>query len=249
MKNKPKKAKTQKHKKIIASIPGALLFAYLAVFISGCSESLQPGLGGSGATETDRFQLDAFRVIQRALSDDDPLAKVNAVEVIVTTKQIRFMSQVHRLLRDEFAPVRFAAALAVGDLQYSIARGSVSRLLKDEDLSVIVAAAYAMGRIGYPEYLEVVRKAMESEDQTVRANAAFMLGRTGDQSLLGLLKQAQEDKNSSDKVRFQVLEARARLGDEELSLRKISLSAWKSRPANGPMCWQPWQSVKFAHPL
>jgi HEAT repeat protein len=77
-----------------------------------------------------------------------------------------------------------------------------------------------MGRIGYPEYLEVVRKAMESEDQTVRANAAFMLGRTGDQSLLGLLKQAQEDKNSSDKVRFQVLEARARLGDEEV-LQKL----------------------------
>ncbi|MHC4194178.1 MAG: HEAT repeat domain-containing protein, partial [Planctomycetota bacterium] len=57
-------------------------------------------------------------------------------------------------------------------------------------------------------------------DQTVRANAAFILGRTGDINALKLLKWAQEDKNSSDKVRFQVLEARARLGDEEV-LQKL----------------------------
>jgi HEAT repeat protein len=38
----------------------------------------------------------------------------------------------------------------------------------------------------------------------------------GDKSALDLLKSAQEDKNSIDKVRLQIFEARARLGDEEV---------------------------------
>jgi hypothetical protein len=37
---------------------------------------------------------------------------------------------------------------------------------------------------------------------------------------LDLLKSVQEDENTSDKVRFQILEARARLGDDEV-LQKL----------------------------
>ena len=77
-----------------------------------------------------------------------------------------------------------------------------------------------MGRLGYPEYFEIVRESIKNQDRTVRANAAFLLGKTGDKSSLKLLKWAQEDKNTNDKVRFQVLEARARLGDDEV-LQKL----------------------------
>jgi HEAT repeat protein len=129
------------------------------------------------------------------------------------------MPKVQRLLKDEFVPVRFAAALAVGDLQYSPAKSSVSQLLKDKDINVIIAAAYAMVKLGDAEYYEVIRKAINSNDQTVRANAAFLLGKTGDTSSLKLLKWAQEDKDSGDKVRFQALEARARLGDGDVLQR------------------------------
>ncbi len=148
------------------------------------------------------------------------MARVNAVEVIATTGQIKLMPNVLRLLQDEFTPVRFAAALAVGDMQYSPAKNSVSPLLKDKDINVIVAASYAMGRLGSAEYFEVIRKALNSNDQTVRANAAFLLGKVGGKGSLNLLKSAQEDKNSNDKVRFQILEARARLGDDEV-LQKL----------------------------
>ncbi len=219
MENKPKKAKTQQHKRIIASVPGALLCACLAVFVFGCNESSQTTAGDLYLGDTTSTQAQALRIIQEALADNNPLVRVNAIEVVATTRQVKLMPQVHRLLQDEFAPVRFASALAVGDLKYSFAKGSVSRLLKDQDVNVIIAAAYAMGRLGSTEYFEVVRKAIDSEDQTVRANAAFLLGKTGDRSSLRLLKWAQEDKNSSDKVRFQVLEARARLGDEEVLQR------------------------------
>ncbi|MHC4425823.1 MAG: HEAT repeat domain-containing protein [Planctomycetota bacterium] len=220
MKNKPIRAKTQRHKKIIASILHIVLFAYLIISTFGCNESSQPALGQSDAPGATSIQMEAFRIIQGALAESDPVARVNAIEVVASTGQIKLMPEVHRLLQDEFAPVRFASALAVGDLQYSLAKRSAGRLLKDKDVNVMVAAAYAMGRLGDAEYFEVVRKAIDSEDQTVRANAAFILGRTGDINALKLLKWAQEDKNSSDKVRFQVLEARARLGDEEV-LQKL----------------------------
>ena len=216
MKNKPKKAKTRKYKKIIASILHIWLFVCLAILIFGCDESLQTTSDDFDTASVTPMQAEAFRIIRDALADNDPVARVNAIEVVVTAGQIQFMPQVHKLLQDESAPVRFAAALAVGDLKYSLAKSSINRLLKDKDTNVIVAAAYAMGRLGFPEYYEVVRKAIDSDDQTIRANAALMLGKIRDKSSLKLLKWAQEDKNSSDKVRLQALEARARLGDEEV---------------------------------
>jgi HEAT repeat protein len=165
-------------------------------------------------------QIQASQIIQNALEDTNPVARVNAIEVIATTGQFQFMPNVQRLLQDEFTPVRFAAALAVGDMRYSQAKNSLIPLLKDEDVNVIVAASYAMGRLGSTEYFQVVRKAITNNDPTVRANAAFLLGKTGDKGALDLLKSAQEDKNSSDKVKFQILEARARIGDEEV-LQKL----------------------------
>ena len=219
MASKSEKDKTQKQKKIVASIVYALFFMCVILFVFGCEESSQT-LGDYYVTNIASPRAEAYRIIQNALDDTNPVAKVNAIEVIATTGQIKLMPKVQRLLQNEFTPVRFAAALAVGDTQYSPAKNSVSPLLKDKDVNVVVAASYAMGRLGYPEYFEIVRESIKNQDRTVRANAAFLLGKTGDKSSLKLLKWAQEDKNTNDKVRFQVLEARARLGDDEV-LQKL----------------------------
>ena len=222
MAGKSIKSKTQKHKNIVTSISiaYALLFACPAVFFFGCEDSSQSMLEDYYVDNIDSIQSEAFRIIQNALDDTNPVAKVNAIEVVATIGQINLMPKVQRLLQDEFTPVRFAAALAVGDMQYSPARNQVSLLLKDKDINVIIAASYAMGRLGSTEYFEVIRKALNNNDQTVKSNAAFLLGKTGDKGSLNLLKSAQEDKNINDKVRFQILEARARLGDDEV-LQKL----------------------------
>ena len=220
MENQFKKTKMPRHKKIITCIPYALLFAYLAVFVFGCNESMQPPPEDFSTANMSSTQAAAMQIIQASLADSNPVVRVNAIEVVATTGQIKLMPRVQRLLQDEFVPVRFAAALAVGDLQYSLAKNSVSPLLKDRDVNVIIAAAYAMARLGSVEYIEVVRKAIDSNDQVVRANAAFLLGKIRDTRALKLLKWAQEDRDSSDKVRFQALEARARLGDREV-LQKL----------------------------
>jgi len=198
----------------------ALLFAYLTIFALGCDEPLQRTSGDFNVSNLNTPWSKALRITQASLADNDPLVRIHAIEVVASTGQLRLMPTVHRLLRDKSMPVRFAASLAVGDLEYSPAKSSAGKLLEDEDTNVVIAAAYAMGKLGSAEYLDVVRKAIHSDDQTVRANATFILGKMGDKSSLKLLKWAQEDKNSSDKVRFQALEARARLGDEQV-LQKL----------------------------
>jgi len=207
------KAQTQQCGKIIVSVLHTLVFAYLIVSVFGCNDSMRTTSGDFNTTNMNTPQAQAVRIIWNGLEDNNPLIRVNAIEVVASTGQIKFMPKVQRLLRDEVVPVRFAASLAVGDLRYTPAKSSVSPLLKDKDVNVIIAAAYAIGKIGDTEYFEVIRKAINSDDQTVRANAAFLLGKTGDTSSLNLLKWALEDKDSRDKVRFQALEAMARLGD------------------------------------
>jgi HEAT repeat protein len=212
--------KAQKQKNIFVFIFYSLFFAILTLFVAGCEESSQIMLGDFYVTDAASLQAEASRIIQDALFDTNPVARVNAIEVVATTGQVKFMPQVQRLLQDEFTPVRFAAALAVGDMQYTPAKNQVSRLLRDKDINVIVAASYAMGKLGSVEYFEVVRRALNSNDPTVKSNAVYLLGKTSDKSSLNLLKSLQEEKSTSDKVRFQILEARARLGDEEV-LQKL----------------------------
>jgi HEAT repeat protein len=209
----------------VGGLPSSVVCILSSVlcFLSGCGGMSQSLLGDFYVTNVASAQSEAKHVINDALADSDPMAKVNAIEVVGTTGRVDFMPKVQRLLRDQSVPVRFAASLAVGDLQYVPAERSLKPLLEDQDANVIVAASYAMGRLGSPEYYQVVRKAAQSEDQTVRANAVLLLGKIGDRSALTLLKSVEEDKDSTDKVRFQVLQARTRLGDEEVLKRLWAL--------------------------
>ncbi|UCC99153.1 MAG: HEAT repeat domain-containing protein [Phycisphaerales bacterium] len=210
---------TNTHAKTRAAIHRALLLICLAVIGVGCKDSSESLLGDFYVTSVAPVRAEAKHVIDQALADSDPVARVNAIEVVGTTGRVDFMPKVQRLLQDSAVPVRFATALAVGDLRYAPAKTSLTPLLKDQDSNVIIAASYAMGRLGAEDYYRVLIEGTESKDQTVRANAVLLLGKTGERKYLDVIKAAQEDRFSSDKVRFQALEARARLGDEEVLQR------------------------------
>ena len=205
----------QKHKKIYLSILQILLFGYLQLFTIGCDESSQTKSGDFNVTNNAPWSK-ALRIIQEGLVDNDPLVRSRAIEVVASTRQLKLMPQVLRLQNDKSMPVRFAVALAVGDLEYSPAKRSLNQLLNDNDANVIIAAAYAMCRLGSFEHLQVLRKGAKSNDQTVRANAALLLGKSGDKSSLELLWQILQDKNSDDRVVYQSAEAIAMLGDEKI---------------------------------
>jgi HEAT repeat protein len=186
-----------------------------AVFILGCNKFSQETYLPRGGS-IDKLVPEAEQIIQEGLSDGDPLIRTNTIEVIAATKQIKLMPKVQRLLEDDFVPVRFAAALAVGDLKYSFAESSVRQLLKDRDENVKIAADYALCKLGVSSGFELVRKAAASSDQTVRANAVLLLGKSGDKNSLKVLYWALRNKDSDDKVRLQAAEAIARLGDERI---------------------------------
>lgn len=161
---------------------------------------------------------EASQIIRTALADPDPAVRVNAIEVVATSKRIRLIPKVRRLLKDDFVPVRFAAVLAVGDLEYSLAAKALTALLQDQNENVRIAALYALGKIGSPDTFEQIRKAIVSPDQTVRANAALLLGKSGDNSSLTsqALWWTLRRQDSGDMVRFQTAEAIAMLGDERI---------------------------------
>jgi len=161
---------------------------------------------------------EATRIIREGLADPEPVIRVNAIEVVARTRQTMLIPKVQRLLNDNFVPVRFAATLAVGDLQYSLGQDKLRELLQDKNENVRIAALYALARLGSNESLQQLRKAITSPDQTVRANAALLLGKSGDtsdltyQALWWTLRRPE----SGDMVRFQTAESLARLGDERI---------------------------------
>ena len=161
---------------------------------------------------------DASQIIRAALADPDPTIRVNAIEVVAASKRIRLIPKVRHMLKDDFVPVRFAAVLAVGDLEYSLAAKSLTALLQDKNENVRIAALYALGKIGYPGNFEQIRRAITSPDQTVRANAALLMGKSGDNSTITrqALWWTLRRQDSGDMVRFQTAEAIAMLGDERI---------------------------------
>jgi len=201
------------------------------LFTCGCEELLQkqpapaaaPPPVVSPAVSTapvavgiDAQYSNAIRIVLEGLGDKNEMIRVNAIEVVASTGQARLMPKVQRLLNDKAVPVRFAGALAVGDMQYTLAKRSVMKLLRDRDLNVKIAASYAMIKLGHPEYTKVLHKAITSSDQTVRANAVLLLGKTGDKNALNALRWALKQKNSDDKILFQAADSIAMLGDKQI---------------------------------
>jgi len=195
-----------------------LILACALVMSAGCEEPQKIGIAPkiTQSVDINDLTMQAYRIILDSLSDNDPSIRANAVEVVAQTGQIKLVPKVQRLLEDDIAPVRFAAALAIGDLEYSFGARGLQRLFKDPDSNVKIAACYGMVKLGSVKYREVLRRAVGSTDQTVRANAAFLLGKSRDRDALKLLYWAMQDKDSADKVTYQAAESVATLGDERI---------------------------------
>ena len=183
--------------------------------LCGCNPSVSAGKVEPGIPD-DVLKAQATRIIQQALAGGDPQVRANAIEAAAATNQTQFLPEVKRLLRDEFVPVRFAAAVAIGDIRDKSARQDITQLLKDNDENVKIAAGYALYRIGSAGGLSFALKGIKSSDQQVRANAVFLLGKSGDKNALPLLYQAIRGEDSDEKVQLNAVEAIARLGDEAI---------------------------------
>lgn len=193
-----------------------LASGWLMLPVAGCGGTLQT-VDMSDTHNLANLKGRATMIIKEGLGDNNPEIKVNAIEAAADIKQMEFMPEVKGLIKDDFVPVRFAAALAVGDCEYNLARKTVEQLLeKAPDENTKIAAAYALFKLGSEEHIEFIREAIKSKDMSLRANAVLLLGKSGDKDSVQLLRWVLNDRNSDDKVQFQAAEALARLGDEEI---------------------------------
>ncbi len=187
--------------------------------LAGCTPSLAEDR--ASAPSPNPHWAKANQIISSALTDQDPRVRAGAIEVVASTRQLRFAPQLRQLARDPVMPVRFAAILGVGDLQYAAAASDVKQIFDEtqEDANPRLAAAYALCRLGAPQYRDIVRKAIVDRNQTVRANAALLLGKLKDRQAADALYWALQDKDSDERVTAQAAESIAMLGDNSIYQR------------------------------
>jgi apolipoprotein N-acyltransferase len=194
----------------------------LGAVTAGCTEGQQaadltvPGLG-----PTKSLQEQAIDVVRQGLTHENSYVRTAAVQVVLTAKRRDLMPIAARLLEDKVAPVRFVAALAVGELDYYAASSLLSTRLKDPDPSVRLAAAYAMARQGQREHIETIRRALNDPSPKVRANAIMLLGKLGDASDIRRLYQRLGADESDSRVRLQAVLAIAQLKDPNIYREKL----------------------------
>ena len=169
-----------------------------------------------GSETTKGLVAGAEKAVSAGLKSRDGRVRANAIEVVSAGKKGVFLPKIVELLNDEVVPVRFAAAVALGDLQYEKGENQLQQLLNSPDLNVKVAAAYALCRLGEKQHLSIIEKAAQTDDQTVKANAAMLLGKLKSKESLTILYSLKDNEDSSDTVAFNATEAIARIGDGKI---------------------------------
>ena len=129
-------------------------------------------------------------------------------------------------LADTEPRVRFAAAMAVGDLKLASAKDDVVKLVDDNDVNVRIAVRYALHRLGDYRFSHDLERTAVDQDMRVRSNTAMVLGKIEGPSALKLLMPMRRDVEAS--VRLQVAEALLQHGDERglKTLVAASVSAY-----------------------
>jgi HEAT repeat protein len=195
-----------------------LLFA-TSMVLSGCEQqvSQRPDAASVPLIESlAPLNAQATQIVREALVDNSPQVRTNAIEVVSTGRRAELMPIVVALVNDDSVPVRFALAIAVGDLRYYGGKKTIKKLFADKNQNVRIAAAYALTKLGEGDYTRMIREAIRSKDKTVRANAALLLGLLGNKKALNDLYWTLRAPDSDDRIRLQAVEAIAMLGDNKI---------------------------------
>ncbi len=192
------------------------------VVLAGCTEDQQftPTLFNQ-QTKAQSLQPQALTILKSGLNHDNAYIRNHSVEIVAVTGCRKLMPDLLSRLKDSSIAVRFSAASAIGDMQCFGYEKQVRSLLNDSNENVQIAAAYALVRLNQLKYHEKIRQAARSADQTVRANAVLLLGKLKNRDDLNLLYEILNDPASLDKVRLQVVESIAQLGDGRIYRSKL----------------------------
>ncbi|MDY7009823.1 MAG: HEAT repeat domain-containing protein [Planctomycetota bacterium] len=171
----------------------------------------------SKATRIDpvRTYGDARITLRQAAEDPDPQVRTKALEALAASEGSAAGTIILQSLQDDHVPVRFAAAMAAGDIRYGPAKPILLKMIKDADdqPKLKCAMIYALHRLGDDSYTGQLGRMIRHKDKWVRATAAMVMGRMGEPSAKAPLKSLQRTDHDPV-VQLQVVEALAQLGDE-----------------------------------
>jgi len=183
-----------------------LFFITLLLFVSYCK----------GSTDVNGLVGNAEKLVKAGLRSTDERIRANAIEVVSGSGRSELMGEVAALLNDPSVMVRFAAAVAVGDTNYSQAIEKLTQLTKDSDLNVVLASNYALCKMGKNKNYKVLEELAFNKNQVVQANAAMLLGKLGKKESLPVLYKIKDCPDSSNTSAFNATEAIAKIGDERI---------------------------------
>lgn len=162
-----------------------------------------------------RTYRDARTTLYQAAEDPDPRVRTKALEALADSEGSAAGAIMLQSLRDDHMPVRFAAAMAVGDVRYAPAKPVLLAMIQDTDTppKLKCAIIYALHRLGDDSYTGQLGGMIRDEDKWVRATAAMVMGRMGEPSAKTPLRSLQRTDHNPV-VQLQAVEALAQLGDE-----------------------------------
>ena len=202
---------------IIKKMPVLILIMgfFTGIITSSCNKS---NPYKKHALPADPLIRQALQTLVNGLQNPDSRIRSATIEIIAQTRQTRLLLRVRTLLRDQSVPVRFAALLAIGDMQYALAKSDILQIFNEtrENINIRMAAAYALTKLGYKKYEKFYFNAINNTNPTVRANAALLMGKTNNKKSIKMLYWALSDINSNETVRCQVIEAIAMLGHSDI---------------------------------
>ncbi|MDB5171784.1 MAG: repeat protein [Phycisphaerales bacterium] len=211
--------------------PHRILFTLTLVFgLTGCATAHAPKepprVPPRQAVQLDPSLAAAARgELTGALRVPDPVVRIHALEAIRLTAADEHKADIIRCLSDGEAVVRFAAALAVGELRIEDAHDKLQAIAEDRSENVRVAVRFALHRIGDKRLSHELEHMAQDPNPIVRTHTALVLGLIGEPSALGILRVMRKDPNST--VRQQAAESMWRLHDDDALKELVGLTVSK----------------------
>jgi len=163
------------------------------------------------------------KVLSEAINSPDPELRCHGLESLAQMGGLQGPALIRKRLYDPIPAVRFAAAVAAGDVRDHAARNLLERLLKDKNVSVQLAAGYALEKLGDRRFANWYDKVLQGDDAKLCGQACMLLGKLGPARTDSREKlwQVMQKVDQSPMVRLQAAEALARLGDDRIGQKLL----------------------------
>jgi len=190
-----------------------------AWFCSGCS-----GLHIVRVNRT-KVRQDALAEIRQAAEAEDPATRVHAMEALPLALGQRGGVICKQALSDPSPEVRFAAAMAVGDIRYAPAKEKLVRMARwkvegaEPDARVFCGVVYALHRLGDSGHTSQLGRLLFDRRKHVRASAVVAMGKMREPSAVVPLREAMANELDHG-LRLEFTFSLARCGDKR-SLRLL----------------------------